>query len=648
MLTSSWGASHSMTSGTPIETGRHPHEEAISAYLDGELAPAERRRLEAHLSACADCQRTLRGYQLLGDALRTEAAPVPARLPLDLHARLRGKPARRRSPLLPAVGSLAAGLVFLFLVGSLTSTWSGTAVANAYPVPNATDVPLTAVVEIAYAGGVDKQAAELAVVIDPPVPVEKEWRGDTLVVKPMQPLAPETRYTVRALASARNAPPLPVAPLPVLTQSTDPTATPGVVTTFRTVPVAVAAAPSEAAAAATPTAAAPAIALASPAPQPAMARPSAQPPAPTPTPMPEETALAVAVADATPIREPVRGFGLLYKGNAAVRAGLGHPLADEQAVKLTEAVFEGGTVLWRGDERIFYVLAADGKWRSLPATPPTPTATRTAEQLQETVVTLQATARVGQLHEAARKALGKEMEAERAFSGAVQPFARGTMIWSDKRTIYVLYVDGRWERHDDRFVEETPTPTPTDTPSPQTTPTATPAAAAPAEEPTPVAGTATPSACTLTPVRGFGLLYSTNQELRTELACALEAERAIPAAEQAFEGGRMLWRGDKHIIYVLTDQGVWFAYEDTYQAAEQLGVEAPPSDLLAPERGFGKVWRERPEVRQTLGWATEPERGFTGAAQAFGGGALIWSDRKEIFVLHADGRWEVFADEFVE
>jgi hypothetical protein len=34
-----------------------------------------------------------------------------------------------------------------------------------------------------------------------------------------------------------------------------------------------------------------------------------------------------------------------------------------------------------------------------------------------------------------------------------------------------------------------------------------------------------------------------------------------------------------------------------------------------PVRGFGRVWREWPGVRQRLGWALAPERAFTAALQ---------------------------------
>ena len=39
-------------------TSGHEHER-LSAYLDGELAPAERARLAAHLEACAECTARL-------------------------------------------------------------------------------------------------------------------------------------------------------------------------------------------------------------------------------------------------------------------------------------------------------------------------------------------------------------------------------------------------------------------------------------------------------------------------------------------------------------------------------------------------------------------------------------------------------------
>lgn len=36
----------------------------------------------------------------------------------------------------------------------------------------------------------------------------------------------------------------------------------------------------------------------------------------------------------------------------------------------------------------------------------------------------------------------------------------------------------------------------------------------------------------------------------------------------------------------------------------------PPAGLYQPIRGFGKLWRTNPHVRDGLGWAIAPEQGF--------------------------------------
>ncbi|HEY3726785.1 MAG TPA: zf-HC2 domain-containing protein [Solirubrobacteraceae bacterium] len=41
----------------------------MSAYLDGELAPRRRTRLERHTRDCADCRRLLAGLRRMLDAL---------------------------------------------------------------------------------------------------------------------------------------------------------------------------------------------------------------------------------------------------------------------------------------------------------------------------------------------------------------------------------------------------------------------------------------------------------------------------------------------------------------------------------------------------------------------------------------------------
>jgi predicted anti-sigma-YlaC factor YlaD len=65
----------------------------LSAWLDGELAAEERRRVAAHLEVCEACSRELALLTRLDAALGTLAAPTPAELPELVLDRLR--PRRR-------------------------------------------------------------------------------------------------------------------------------------------------------------------------------------------------------------------------------------------------------------------------------------------------------------------------------------------------------------------------------------------------------------------------------------------------------------------------------------------------------------------------------------------------------------------------
>ena len=101
-------------------------ETELTAYLDGELAPAEVSAVRAHLAVCADCRST---EALLRDTLRTlEALPAfepSAGLRRTVLQRLDGQPAsfgeRLRALLRPGVllpsgaALLAAGVVAVLL-----------------------------------------------------------------------------------------------------------------------------------------------------------------------------------------------------------------------------------------------------------------------------------------------------------------------------------------------------------------------------------------------------------------------------------------------------------------------------------------------------------------------------------------------------
>jgi hypothetical protein len=99
-------------------------------------------------------------------------------------------------------------------------------------------------------------------------------------------------------------------------------------------------------------------------------------------------------------------------------------------------------------------------------------------------------------------------------------------------------------------------------------------------------------------------------------------------ATQPFEGGEMVWvgrsDGSPGQIFVIvgnSNAGTnWQLYIDSYVEGEPVSTdELPPPGKFTPLRGFGKLWRTVPEVRQALGWALAPERDDSGTVLQFSG-----------------------------
>ena len=95
-------------------------------------------------------------------------------------------------------------------------------------------------------------------------------------------------------------------------------------------------------------------------------------------------------------------------------------------------------------------------------------------------------------------------------------------------------------------------------------------------------------------------------------ACPQGEPVASAAAEQPFEGGVMIWLDATDSIIVLTPDQQWQKFEDTWteEQPESDPSIVPPDGRYQPIRGFGKVWREHPELREKLGWALGVELGF--------------------------------------
>jgi hypothetical protein len=100
--------------------------------------------------------------------------------------------------------------------------------------------------------------------------------------------------------------------------------------------------------------------------------------------------------------------------------------------------------------------------------------------------------------------------------------------------------------------------------------------------------------------------------------CPSGSHQNTAAAEQPFERGFMIWLDAIDSIYVFDWDGGWQLFEDIFEEGEQeYDPEIiPPTGMFQPVRGFGKVWREHPQLRDQLGWAVGRELGYDSMLQA--------------------------------
>ena len=59
----------------------HPRDLTLSRYVDGDLSPASRGRVEAHLSRCPGCRESVEVLRDLGAAAREAREPAGAPVP---------------------------------------------------------------------------------------------------------------------------------------------------------------------------------------------------------------------------------------------------------------------------------------------------------------------------------------------------------------------------------------------------------------------------------------------------------------------------------------------------------------------------------------------------------------------------------------
>ncbi|MEB2289463.1 MAG: hypothetical protein OZ934_15325 [Anaerolineae bacterium] len=157
--------------------------------------------------------------------------------------------------------------------------------------------------------------------------------------------------------------------------------------------------------------------------------------------------------------------------------------------------------------------------------------------------------------------------------------------------------------------------------------------------------------CASVPGGALGALYQSDPSIAVAIGCPLAgAPNAVDSAYQPFQNGLMVWVAapGQSLIYALYGNGTYQRFNDTFLEGvdPSSGGAIPPPGLLEPVRGFGKVWRENPSARDTLGWALTGESGGTAEILLFERGEMLrvpQSGQTYILITGAPGTWSARA-----
>lgn len=168
--------------------------------------------------------------------------------------------------------------------------------------------------------------------------------------------------------------------------------------------------------------------------------------------------------------------------------------------------------------------------------------------------------------------------------------------------------------------------------------------------------------CPYPPPPGLSALLAAEPLFLTALGCPLGAPpvtSTLPAAYQLFERGTMIYvQTTPKTIYVLMSDGRFRRFDDTWVEGVDpvVGFETPPPGLIEPIRGFGKVWRENPDVRAALGYAVAGEVGDTATILEFTHGRAIYLPGRTVTYVLLDeapiglppqgGTWRAYTGAF--
>ncbi|MDW8254209.1 MAG: zf-HC2 domain-containing protein [Chloroflexota bacterium] len=394
-----------------------------SAYRDGMLSMADARAFERHLAECADCCRTLALYQRIGSAVRSlpEVPPPP-----QLRRRILAKTVGRKTAGRPVWGAVALGFVGALAVVLLVVGAGRAWLSESQAVPAAVAPPSSSLEPLLPATPTDTAAGGSAQPTSPPLTATPTASPAPMVPSPSAPPPPTRTPSPPAesprAAEGRAAPSTP----PVIPSPPPPTPTAALPTTP----------PATATAVASPAASPTGRAIVS-----GVVTPGGSP---TATAQPADAAsrnvVRAPLVTPTPGCPPIESqLEQAAPPTVSLRGALGCPTGAAATVAGHEGAFENGVMLRRADTRRVFILAPE-RWATFVEGEEgrTTAALRPGEPAPPLLQAYRQNA-------AARDLLGGATAEPRAVQLTLQPFERGSVLLVDRRSVYVLYHDGRWE-----------------------------------------------------------------------------------------------------------------------------------------------------------------------------------------------------------
>ena len=191
------------------------YNQILSAYLDGEITPAERTELLQHLATCPECRARLEEYRAIGTRIRgLPPVVVPDSLTASIYMQTVDAPPRRLQILssraaYPIAAVAAVLLVFIVAVFLLVDGYQRRIDPNIVGSSPTNDMMwrTSEPIRITFNKEMDKESVEAALGIQPTSEREAlatTWEGNTLIIGQNRSLKPGTQYRVSITTEARD------------------------------------------------------------------------------------------------------------------------------------------------------------------------------------------------------------------------------------------------------------------------------------------------------------------------------------------------------------------------------------------------------------------------------------------------------------